>query len=158
MKSLVEKIDSVSLCLSKGLGAPIGSVLVGPKKFIEKAYRIRKLVGGGLRQSGIIASAGIYALENNINRLEIDHKNALDLARSLKKISEVSLNIEDVQTNMVFIKIPAGLSKSLKHFCYKNKILINADSDEIRLVTHLDINKEKIKYFVDKLNSFFKTT
>ncbi len=158
MSSLVEKIDSVSLCLSKGLGSPVGSVLVGPKDFINRAYRIRKLLGGGLRQSGILAAAGIYALENNIERLEVDHKNALYLAKKLKKIPEIYLKIKDVQTNMIFINIPAGSSSKFKSYCLKNKILINADSDNIRLVTHLDIDRDKISYFIEKLNSFFNIT
>ncbi len=155
VNSLVENVDSVSLCLSKGLGAPVGSVLVGSKKFIRKARRIRKLVGGGLRQSGILASAGLYALENNVNRLQIDHENALVLAKRLKKVPKISLKIEDVQTNMVFITIPTGLSKSFQDFCYNHKILINIESEEVRLVTHMGIDKKKIEYFVDKLHSFF---
>ena len=154
-KVIVEKMDSVSLCLSKGLGAPAGSVLASSKAIIDRAYRIRKLVGGGLRQAGIIASAGIYALDNNIERLEIDHKNALLLAKKLKAIPSISVDLDGVDTNMVFITIPTEVTESLKTYCFENSILINADSQRIRLVTHLDINDEKIDFFVNKIKSFF---
>ena len=154
-KVIVEKMDSVSLCLSKGLGAPAGSVLASSKAIINRAYRIRKLVGGGLRQAGIIASAGIYALDNNIERLEIDHKNALLLAKKLKAIPNISVDLDGVDTNMVFITIPTEVTESLKKYCFDNNILINADSQQIRLVTHLDINRKNIDFFVDKIKSFF---
>ena len=154
-KVIVEWMDSVSLCLSKGLGAPAGSVLASSKSVIKRAYRIRKLVGGGLRQAGIIASAGIYALDNNIERLEIDHKNALILAKKLKTIPSISVDLDEVDTNMVFITIPPKVAESLKKYCYDNNILINADSQRIRLVTHLDITGKKIDFFVDKIKSFF---
>ena len=154
-KTLVKKMDSVSLCLSKGLGSPVGSVLAGSREFIKKAYRIRKLVGGGLRQSGILAAAGIYALDNHIERLSIDHNNAKSLAKSLASISELDLNIEEVQTNMIFIKVPLGSESKLKKYLLKSNILINAESNKIRLVTHLDINTSKIKFFYERLKMFF---
>ena len=154
-KKIVENIDSVSLCLSKGLGAPAGSILAGSKDLIKKAYRIRKLVGGGMRQAGIIASAGIFALDNNVQRLDCDHQNAILLAQKLHKINGISVIPEHVDTNMVFMKIPEGSKTKIQKFCFNNGILINADSDTIRLVTHLDISVEKINFFVDKLKSFF---
>jgi len=155
VKTLVKDMDSISLCLSKGLGAPVGSVLVGSKNLIEKAYRIRKIVGGGLRQSGVLAAAGLYAIEENIGRLAVDHKNACLLARRLQKIPKISVNIDDVQTNMVFVDIPEGSNRSLKKYLLHNGILINAESKRIRLVTHLDINSKKIDYFIEKMESFF---
>ena len=154
-KTIVNNVDSVSLCLSKGLGAPAGSVLAGSKNFIKKAHRIRKLVGGGMRQAGVIASAGIYALENNIHRLDCDHQNAILLAQKLHQIKAINVVPEDVETNMVFITIPKGSKSKLQRFCFNNKILINVDSDTIRLVTHLDISPRKITFFVNKLKSFF---
>ena len=154
-KIIVEKMDSVSLCLSKGLGAPAGSVLASSKEIINRAYRIRKLVGGGLRQAGIIASAGIYALDNNVDRLEIDHNNALLLAKKLKSIPSISVDLDEVDTNMVFINIPKDSIDSIKKYCFDNSILINADSQRIRLVTHLDISIKKIDFFVDKIKAFF---
>ena len=154
-KEIVEKIDSVSLCLSKGLGAPAGSVLVGSKELIAKAYRIRKLVGGGMRQAGVLASAGIYALDNNVNRLNEDHKNATLLAEKLNGINKILVRSKDVETNMVFIKIPVEAINSFQKYCYDNKILINIESETIRLVTHLDISIEKIDFFVKKIKMFF---
>ena len=154
-KVIVEKMDSVSLCLSKGLGAPAGSVLASSKAIINRAYRIRKLVGGGLWQAGIIASAGIYALDNNIERFEIDHKNALLLAKKLKAIPSIFVDLDGVDTNMVFITIPKEVKESLKKYCFDHSILISADSQRIRLVTHLDINNKKIDFFVNKIKSFF---
>ncbi len=154
-KEIVEKIDSVSLCLSKGLGAPAGSVLVGSKELIAKTYRIRKLVGGGMRQAGILASAGIYALDNNVNRLNDDHKNANLLAEKLSGINKILVKPKDIETNMVFIKIPVEAINSFQKYCYDNKILINVDSETIRLVTHLDISTEKIDFFVKKVKTFF---
>ena len=155
VKTIVENIDTVSLCLSKGLGAPAGSVLTGPKYLIKKAYRVRKLLGGGMRQAGILASAGLYALDNNIQRLATDHQNAHTLAQELYKIRKINVIPEAVETNMVFIKIPAESTKKFQKYCSDNKILVNVDSDTIRLVTHLDISVEKIQFFVEKLKLFF---
>ena len=154
-KTLVRQMDSVSLCLSKGLGSPIGSVLAGSKNFIKKAYRIRKLVGGGLRQSGILAAAGIYALDNHIERLSIDHSNAKNLAEILTSIPSLDLNVEEVETNMIFLRVPKGSESKLKKYLLKHNILINADNNELRLVTHLDIDAAKIAFFCEKVKSFF---
>ena len=155
VKTIVKNIDSVSLCLSKGLGAPAGSILAGSKEFIKRAYRIRKLLGGGMRQAGILASAGIYALDNNVERLDYDHQNAVILAQKLQIIDQVTVIPEQVDTNMVFIKIPTEARTKLREYCSNNGILINVDSEIIRLVTHLDISREKINFFVNKLKSFF---
>ncbi len=155
VKTIVENFDSVSLCLSKGLGAPAGSILAGSKDFIKKAYRIRKLLGGGMRQAGILAAAGIYALENNIQRLDYDHENAILLAQQLHRINAITVIPENVDTNMVFMKIPKESKNKIKKFCYENGILINVESETIRLVTHLDISVEKINFFVKKMQSFF---
>ncbi len=154
-KTMVEKLDSVSLCLSKGLGAPAGSILAGSKDFIKKAHRTRKLLGGGMRQAGVLASAGIYAIDNNIPRLDCDHKNAILLAQKLSYIKRVTVTPEHVNTNMVFIKIPIESTDKFQKFCSNNGILINVDSETIRLVTHLDISVEKINFFAEKIRLFF---
>ena len=114
--NVVEAVDSVSLCLSKGLGAPAGSVLVGSKTFIERARRMRKLVGGGMRQTGILAAAGFYALDHHIERLAEDHANALRLADQLSRISQVTVNPDQVETNMVFMIPPVGSADSLRKY------------------------------------------
>ena len=99
---MVRDFDTVSICLSKGLGAPVGSILVGSKVDLAQAHRWRKMFGGGMRQAGIIASAGIYALENNIERLSEDHKRAKKFAQALNTISAFSVNVENVLSNIVF--------------------------------------------------------
>lgn len=152
---LVSKMDSVSLCLSKGLGAPVGSVLVGSKEFIKRAHRIRKLAGGGLRQSGVLASAGLFALENNVERLVVDHKHANYLVERLVEIPELNVNHNEVQTNMVFFTIVNSLLPKLKKYLLGHGILINADCNPVRLVTHLDLDTTKIDNFVRAVQSFF---
>jgi len=107
VSSLVENFDSVSICLSKGLGAPIGSLLCGPKAFIDEAKHWRKMLGGGMRQAGILAAAGIYALTNNVKRLSQDHKNAELLGAGLAEID--SLMVSPAQTNILMIKVPARM-------------------------------------------------
>ncbi|MEE2773577.1 MAG: low-specificity L-threonine aldolase [Pseudomonadota bacterium] len=154
-KEIVSKVDSVSLCLSKGLGAPVGSVLVGSKEFIKRAHRIRKLAGGGLRQSGFLASAGLFALENNVERLVADHKNAIYLAERLAEIPQLKVNPLEVQTNMVFFSIANRILPKLKKYLLNHGIFINADFTPVRLVTHLDLDTRKIDRFVCTLQSFF---
>ena len=96
--------ESVSVCLSKGLGAPVGSVLVGSSDFINRAHRWRKIMGGGMRQSGILAAAGLYALDHNLERLEVDHQRARKLAESLAVQPGLSVDLDAVQTNMVYLQ------------------------------------------------------
>ena len=130
--------DSVSICLSKGLGAPVGSVLAGKKNFIEKARRWRKMLGGGMRQAGFLAAAGLYALDNNIERLELDHLRARNLAVGLSEI--LGKDAVSYATNMIFIdyKNIADLRVKLR----SKNILISGN----RLVVHLDINDNDIEH------------
>lgn len=147
--------DSVSICLSKGLGAPAGSVLCGPDPFIVKARRWRKVLGGGMRQAGVVASAGIYALENNIERLADDHANAACLAEGLLAIDELSIRNDAAQTNMVFASMENSAMKKLLPFMRDNGILLSA-GNPMRLVTHLDISKQDIDFAIEKFKSFFQ--
>jgi threonine aldolase len=140
--------DSVSVCLSKGLGAPVGSLVAGTKPFIERVHRFRKMFGGGMRQVGIIAAAGIYALDHHIERLKEDHQNAKRLALGLKEIKGISINPEEVETNILIFDVvgtgmtPVQVSNAIK----KQGVLMNAVSKtQIRLVTHLDVSKEEIE-------------
>ena len=103
---LVAGVDTVSLCLSKGLGTPAGSVLVGPADFIRRAHRMRKLVGGGMRQIGVLAAAGIHALDHHVDRLADDHRNALHLAERLQQVKAINVDPDLVYTNMVFMDYP----------------------------------------------------
>lgn len=155
VSDIVKNTDSVSLCLSKGLGAPVGSVLAGSKELISRAYRVRKLVGGGLRQAGLLAAAGIYALDNHVERLADDHANAIRLAEQLATIPQVSVDIDAVQTNMVFMNLDHDASASLPEYLHDRGILINGHPSRIRLVTHLDMDAENIDAFVTELRGFF---
>ena len=136
--------DSVSVCLSKGLGTPIGSLVAGPRKFIDRVHRFRKMFGGGMRQVGIIAAAGIYALDHHIDRLREDHENAKRLAFGLKEIKGVSIHPEHVETNIVIFDIAetGKIASQVREELKKEKVLIHAlGKTQIRLVTHLDVSE-----------------
>ena len=152
LKEITGQFDSVSLCLSKGLGAPVGSVLCGSKPYIEEAKKWRKMVGGGMRQAGIIAAAGLYALENNIDRLKQDHDNAKWLADQLRQIPALNTDEKPIQqeTNMVFVALPATIEKTLATQLKQQNILI-LDMSPLRLVIHKDINRADLAQFVDAL-------
>lgn len=152
-KILAAPFDTVSLCLSKGLGAPVGTVLSGTKAFIKRARRDRKLLGGGMRQAGILASAGIYALENNIDRLAEDHANARMLSEGLSAIDQLQVK---QQTNMVFITAVNGSQPELQAYLSERGIVISAGVASIRLVTHLDINQSDIAYFIDVMTRYYR--
>ena len=152
---LVADVDSVSLCLSKGLGAPVGTLLAGPKSFIRRAHRIRKLVGGGLRQAGVLAAAGLYALDHHIERLASDHDNALRLAEQLSVIPGVVVDPAAVETNMVFVDFAKGAGVRLRDHLAAKGMLIVADSDHVRLVTHLDCGAAEIDLFATEVRAFF---
>ena len=145
-KSLCEGFDSVSVCLSKGLGAPAGTLLLGSGSFIAKAIRMRKILGGAMRQAGILAAAGLYALEHNVERLAEDHANAERLAQGLR---EAGYDAEPPQTNMVFVKAPPGLADHLVN----NEILVLA-GPRLRLVTHLDVDGAAIERALRAIRSF----
>ncbi|MGO8733416.1 MAG: threonine aldolase family protein [Terriglobia bacterium] len=141
---LTKKADSVMFCLSKGLGAPVGSMLVGSREFIEEARMVRKMLGGGMRQVGILAAAGLIALEEGPKRLDVDHENAKFLARGLAQIPGIKIEKEKVVTNILFFDVSgAGLtapevSQRLKA---KNVLANPYDSKLIRMVTHLDVDR-----------------
>jgi threonine aldolase len=140
--------DSVSVCLSKGLGAPIGSLVAGTKTFIDRVHRFRKMFGGGMRQVGIIAAAGIYALDHHIERLKEDHKNAKRLALGLSEIQGVSIDPDHVETNIVIFDIAEmGMTApQVRDEMKKKGVLIHPfGKTQIRLVTHLDVSKDDIE-------------
>ncbi len=145
-KELCRGFDSVSVCLSKGLGAPAGTVLLGNADFIKLAVRARKILGGAMRQAGIIAAAGLYALENNVERLAQDHANAERLAKGLR---EAGYEVEGPQTNMVFVKAPPGFADHLVN----NEILVLA-GPRMRLVAHLDVDSAGIDRALAAVRSF----
>jgi threonine aldolase len=144
--------DSVSICLSKGLGAPAGSVLVGSKDVLEVARRYRKMLGGGMRQAGILAAGCLYALEHHIERLANDHANAEALAAGLREIDALGTVMQ--ATNMVFVDVPASQCVALQsHLCAAG--ILAAISPTTRLVTHLDVDRVGIKKFVAETKDFF---
>ena len=147
--------DSVSVCLSKGLGAPIGSVLCGKADFIDRARRWRKVAGGGMRQAGILAAAGLYALAHHVDRLAEDHRHAADLAAGLSAIGAFEVCYEESQTNMVFIRMAAAQAEELAAFLRERGILISPASTT-RLVTHLDISAADIATTIDRINEFYR--
>lgn len=144
LKEYSSYFDSLSFCFSKGPGAPVGSVLCGSKEFIKLAHKWRKLLGGGMRQSGILAAAALYALENNIERLKDDNNRAKKFANKLSTIA--SLNFNKVETNIVVFSV-SGLSKDdLIKNCKAEGLLISSSGGEnLRAVFHLDINDEKLE-------------
>ncbi len=153
VREITKYFDTISCCLSKGLGAPVGSVLCGSAEKIKKARRWRKLLGGGMRQAGILAAAGIYALTHHIERLKEDHDNALALAKGLARINGIKVNTAIVQTNILFADIKADMKK-LCSFMKERQIIIDS-SNHLRLVTHLDISGEDIEETIKAFREFF---
>lgn len=155
LNTISQNFDSISLCLSKGLGTPMGSVLCGSKTLIKEARHWRKMLGGGMRQIGIMAAAGLYALDNNIHRLAEDHSNAEFLARELSQIEQVKLI--SVNTNIIFITVD-NLYPELCAYLLSQGIRLPQTRTKqklIRLVTHLDVNKSDITRVVNKIKQFF---
>lgn len=170
---LTRSVDSVMVCLSKGLGAPIGSLLCGSHKFILKAKRMRKIVGGGMRQVGIIAAAGVYALEHNIDRLEEDHKNASRLAEGIDALHGLTCGAEGdatqpVKTNLVYFRVdkaavgdPSLDARELSKRLRTRGVLadpLGSDPDQMRMVTHLDVRAQDIEEALFALKSSLKKT
>ena len=150
--SLTEGFDSISVCLSKGLGAPVGSVLVGTRSFIDRAHRWRKLFGGGMRQSGILAAAGLYALDHNIKRLADDHNRARRLAEGLGEITGLSVDQEAVQTNMVYLETKEPAKGYVDRLAEMGVGCFALGDRLIRLVTHLQIDDEGIEEVIMAFN------
>lgn len=149
-----KNFDTISVCLSKGLGCPIGSVLIGDKNIMSNALRIRKILGGGMRQAGYLANAGLYALENNINRLANDHKKASEIGEVLAKSKFVKY-VEKIETNIVIFE----LNNEINEVSFINKLnelnikLISMGSNKLRLVTHLNYNNDHHEYFISSIKS-----
>jgi threonine aldolase len=154
--SLVDAVagfDTVSVCLSKGLGAPVGSVLLGPKAFIEQGKRWRKMLGGGMRQAGVIAAAGLYALEHNVERLAEDHANALTLSQGLARIEP--LKVTTPQTNIFYVDMPAAACAPLNEALLRQGIRASI-GPHTRLVTHLDVSADDVQKVIGAFKAFFQ--
>ncbi|MGB6187724.1 MAG: low-specificity L-threonine aldolase [Aeromonas molluscorum] len=153
LAELAAPFDSVSLCLSKGLGAPVGSVLVGDGALIQCARRLRKMVGGGMRQAGFLAAAGQFALEHQFERLADDHRRARRLAEGLAALPGIALDLGQVQTNMLFLQLTQGESSTLLAFMKERGILFSGYG-EMRLVTHLQITDDDVAEVIDAFSEY----
>ena len=151
-KVYAAEFDSISLCLSKGLGAPVGSVLIGTKDFIKKARRVRKVFGGGMRQAGIIAAGGLYALKNNVDRLLIDHQRAQQLEQALNQLNWVK-EVISVETNIVVVILnnPSKRDEIISKLAEQEVRVMAFGEGMLRLVTHLDVSSNEIDQTCDKL-------
>ena len=155
--AVAEPFDSVSVCLSKGLGTPMGTVLAGPVDLIDEAHKWRKMLGGGLRQAGIVAAAGLYALEHHIDRLADDHANAARLADGLAAIE--SVKIDSCATNMVFIRIDEegrGRGPDLGAELADRGIDTRWNGSQARLVTHMDVSADDIETAIDAFSELLR--
>ncbi|EJE8537395.1 low-specificity L-threonine aldolase [Vibrio vulnificus] len=154
VRDIAQYFDSMTICLSKGLGAPVGSLLLGSKEYIAKARRLRKMVGGGMRQAGILAAAGKLALTEQVAQLKVDHANAKALAQGLSELPGVHVNPDIVQTNIVFAKLDDGIDiDAIAQKLAKESIIITP-GNPIRFVTHKDISRQDIDLFLEKLRFF----
>ncbi len=153
VKEIAQYFDSMTICLSKGLASPIGSLLLGSREFITKARRLRKMVGGGMRQAGILAAAGKLALTEQVEQLKLDHSNAKLLANQLAELPGFSVNPEFVQTNIVFAKLDASVDiHAIAEKLQQQGITISA-GNPVRFVTHKDISQQDILTFTEKLKT-----
>ncbi|HSG99545.1 MAG TPA: GntG family PLP-dependent aldolase, partial [candidate division Zixibacteria bacterium] len=147
--------DTVSVCLSKGLGAPLGSLTLGDKDFIERARRIRKMFGGGMRQVGIVAAAGLYALENNLQKLAVDHENARALAEGLNELSGITVDLSRVETNIVIADLDADFftpDEFYERALEQGVWCVPFGARRVRFVTHLDISATDIRTALERLS------
>ncbi|MCE9678055.1 low-specificity L-threonine aldolase [Shewanella sp. AS1] len=153
ISDITQYFDSVSICLSKGLCAPVGSLLLGDEKLIHKARRWRKMLGGGMRQAGVLAAAAQLALDEQVERLSVDHDNAHYLAEQLSQLDEFEVELSEVQTNMVFAKVSDKLVISDIAKQLKDKGILISPGAVLRLVTHADISHDDIQHFISTLKS-----
>lgn len=157
VKEYASHFNSISCCLSKGLGAPAGSIIAGTKEFIKEAFRVRKSWGGGMRQIGIIAAAGLYALKNNINRLEEDHRKAEILAETIAEIPSCEIDLDSVQTNIVIFKSNTfSVNESIEKCKEKGLLISEGKPGYLRAITHLDVNFDEIDKSRKILNDVFQ--
>jgi threonine aldolase len=160
VRELTGPVDSVMFCLSKGLSAPVGSMLVGSTEFIERARRMRKMLGGGMRQVGVLAAAGLCALNDMVDRLADDHANARRLARGLQGLPGVDIDLSRVETNMVFgdCRPPLAASAFIDRCREVGVLLDQASAYRWRMVTHRGVTVEDVDYAIDALQRLFGAT
>jgi threonine aldolase len=154
-KQYGDLFDTISVCLSKGLGCPIGSVLVGDSKIMQNAIRIRKIFGGNMRQAGYLAAAGLYALDNNMERLKEDHQKAKEIGEEVTKLSIIK-KVEPIETNIVIFELNSDINEKdfVENLANKNIHVISMGGGKLRMVTHLDytdVMHEKLLKFIKNL-------
>jgi len=159
VSEITSKFDTVAACFSKGLGAPVGSILCGDRETVRAARRWRKMVGGGMRQAGVIAAGALHAVENHIERLAQDHENARWIADELSKIEELSVDFHPMQTNMVFVTAKDNSLKGVGEFLAARKIIVSPGTAgrPMRLVTHLDVDRSAAQALVKGISDFIRT-
>lgn len=153
VNEILQYFDSVSICLSKGLAAPVGSILLGSEKLVRNARRWRKVLGGGMRQVGILAAAGIIALDEQVSALAVDHQNTQYLAEQLNLLPEFKFDIGAVQTNMIFTEYTGKDPKQLAHYLREKGFIISA-SNRIRFVVHKDISRTAIDLLIQEIQNY----
>lgn len=154
IKEYADYFDSISFCFSKGLGCPVGSILCGNTEFIDMARKWRKILGGGMRQAGILAAAVVYALDNNIKRLKDDNKKAKYFAGEINKIDGITINLKSVQTNIVIFNSPETSKNNFKKKLKEKGLLISSGSyDSMRAVFHMDVNEVQVEESIAILKS-----
>jgi len=154
-KQYGQLFDTISVCLSKGLGCPVGSVLVGDEKHIHDAIRVRKILGGGMRQAGYLAAAGIYALENHLDRLAEDHQKAEEIGEVLTQLDFIE-KVEPIETNIIIFELDESKMSEqdfLAKLSQNNISIIGMGQGKLRMVTHLDYTDEQHDYFIQFLKS-----
>jgi threonine aldolase len=156
VKEYAKYCDTMSCCLSKALGAPVGSIIAGTSEMMKKAFRKRKAWGGGMRQAGILASAGLYALKNNIERLKEDHQKAQDLAKCIASLPNLEIDLDSVQTNILICEPKnMNVTDAIKILMDKGVLVSVARKDAIRIITHLDVSPEEIEKTKEVLTGVF---
>jgi threonine aldolase len=157
-RNLVADADTVSFCFSKGLGAPVGSVLSGPAEFIERARSTRRMVGGSMRQSGVVAAAALYALEHNIDRLAEDHEHARRLAEALSELPGVHLDQPSVDTNILFFRVDGMPGVEVRERLAAEGVLASGDQRRTRLVCHLDVSSDQIDDAINRIRAALRAS
>ncbi|MCD6116544.1 low-specificity L-threonine aldolase [bacterium] len=158
LKEFAKYFDTVSMCFSKGLGAPVGSIVVGDSKTIDRARRYRKIYGGGMRQAGIIAAGALYAVENNFDRVAEDHKHAKILAETINSLNGFEVDLDSVQTNIVIVTVTherLNAQDAADMLAEKHVLVLALGERMLRLVTHLDVSREEVFYAADVLKELF---
>jgi threonine aldolase len=159
-KKWAQHFDSVSICFSKGLGAPVGSALAGPKEFIQRGRRIRKLFGGGMRQAGVIASAALYALDHHVDRLKEDHANAQVLAQAIADSGAAAVYPPSIETNIVYLQSDPDVSTAaqvVRSLAEQGVLAMATAPHRVRMCTHLDVNAAQVERAADVIRKVLRT-